>query len=52
MTQVRLVALAHVGHAWPAGNAPYGGPSAYDATAEIGGFFAALPLRRDFPQSE
>jgi poly(3-hydroxybutyrate) depolymerase len=51
-TQVRLVALEHFGHAWPAGDAPYGEPSAYDATAEIGRFFAGLRIRRDYRQSE
>lgn len=44
-TQVQLVALENFGHAWPGGEAPYGQPSAYDATAAIGGFFAGLRLR-------
>lgn len=41
-TQVRLVVLERFGHAWPGAAAPYGEPSTYNATAEIGGFFAAL----------
>jgi len=41
-TQVQLVVLEHFGHAWPGGAPPYGDPSTYDATAEIGAFFAGL----------
>lgn len=44
-TQVQLVALANVGHAWPGASAPYGQPSTYHATAEIGSFFAGLASR-------
>jgi polyhydroxybutyrate depolymerase len=39
-TQVQLVALESFAHAWPGASAPYGQPSTYDATSEIGGFFA------------
>lgn len=44
-TQVQLVALENFGHAWPAADAPYGEPSAYNGSAEIGLFFASLPPR-------
>jgi polyhydroxybutyrate depolymerase len=40
-TQVQLVALESFAHAWPGASAPYGQPSTYDATSEIGGFFAS-----------
>lgn len=43
-TQVQLTALASFGHAWPGADAPYGEPSTYNATAEIGGFFAGLAV--------
>lgn len=44
-TEVQLVALAGFGHGWPGGEPPYGDPSAYNATSEIGGFFAGLRPR-------
>jgi polyhydroxybutyrate depolymerase len=44
-TQVRLVALENLGHTWPGADAAYGEPSPYNATAEIGRFFAGLPPR-------
>ena len=44
-TQVQLVALENFAHAWPGAGAPYGQPSTYDATSEIGGFFASLRSR-------
>ena len=44
-TQVQLVALEDFGHAWPSAGAPYGEPSAYNASAEIGRFFAGLRRR-------
>lgn len=44
-TQVQLVALQNFGHAWPSASAPYGEPSAYNASSEISRFFAGLKLR-------
>jgi polyhydroxybutyrate depolymerase len=41
-TQVQLVVLASFAHAWPGADPPYGRPSIYDATSEIGGFFAGV----------
>lgn len=43
--QVQLVAIENFGHAWPGASAPYGEPSTYNATSEIGRFFASLRLR-------
>jgi len=44
-TQVQLVALQNFGHAWPSASAPQGEPSAYNASSEIGRFFAGLMRR-------
>jgi polyhydroxybutyrate depolymerase len=43
--QVQLVAIENFGHAWPGASAPYGEPSTYNATSEIGRFFASLTRR-------
>lgn len=44
--QVQLVALENFGHGWPGADAPYGEPSPYNASSEIGRFFASLRPRQ------